>query len=423
MAKALDSYIGSLYSAGWADVQAETQFQGYGSRHELAALLLTECINFSIYLLKKPIFLLLLDAKSAFDMLPKESIIVNAYKAGTCDQGLIYLDHRLGNRLAYCEWSKTLMGSILDRLGVEQGGVNSDKLYKLANNDQLHVAQQSELGIDLGSSSSTVSCIGQADDSALVANDIFSLQNLLILTLEYCQRYNVTSVPDKTKLLVYSPPGQEASVDYWKIASPININGNFIPFSDSAEHVGIVRSVTGNGPNILARLSAHRRAVFSHLLTGLARGYRANPAASVRVERLYGIPVLLSGLASLVLTANDAGMIYTHFKKHMQRLLKLHKATPDPVVWVLAGCLPPEALLHLRVLSLFGMITRLHDGNNVLADHAREVFSSAKPSSKSWFLVVQKITLQYLLPHPITFLDSPPTKYSFKRLVKSAVMD
>ena len=67
------------------------------------------------------------------------------------------------------------------------------------------------------------------------------------------------------------------------------------------------------------------------------------------------------------------------------------------------------------------MITRLHNG--ILANHAREVFSSAKPSSKSWFLVVQKITLQYLLPHPITFLDSPPTKYSLKRLVKSAVMD
>ena len=88
-----------------------------------------------------------------------------------------------------------------------------------------------------------------------------------------------------------------------------------------------------------------------------------------------------------------------------------------------AGCLPAQALLHLRQISLFGMITRLQDGDNILARHARHIFATAKPSSKSWFLQLQKIFLQYLLPHPITFLNTPPSKQSFKRLVKSAVID
>ena len=138
VAKALDYYIGTLYSDGWAEVQAETQFQGAGSSHELAALLLTEAINFSLFSAKKPVFLLLLDAKSAFDMMPKENIIVNAFKAGTCDQGLIYLDNRLGNRLTFCEWNKALMGPILNKRGAEQGGISSDGLYKLANNSQIN---------------------------------------------------------------------------------------------------------------------------------------------------------------------------------------------------------------------------------------------------------------------------------------------
>ena len=150
-------------------------------------------MNSSLYSAKKPVYILLLDAKSAFDLMPRESIIVNAYKAGTHDQGLTYLSNRLGSRLTYCEWSKALMGPIMDLLGVEQGGINSDRLYKLANNDQLTVAQHSNLGIDI--QSSIISAIGQADDSALQANDIHSLQNLLILTLEYCKRYNVTLVP------------------------------------------------------------------------------------------------------------------------------------------------------------------------------------------------------------------------------------
>ena len=87
------------------------------------------------------------------------------------------------------------MGPIMDKLGVEQGGVNSDRLYKLANNDQLNVAQLSNLGINLGTT--IVSCIGQADDSVLQSNNIFNLQNLLLLTMEYCKRYNVTLVPEK----------------------------------------------------------------------------------------------------------------------------------------------------------------------------------------------------------------------------------
>ena len=196
IAKALDFYVGQLYSDGWADTQAETQFQGVRSSHKLASLLLTEALNFSLHSSKIPVFLLLLDAKSAFDLIPKENIIVNAFKAGTCDQGLVYLNNRLASRLTYCEWNKELMGPIHDLLGVEQGGINSDRLYNLANNFQINMAQNSMLGVNL--TTSTISCIGQADDSALLANDIHSLQNLLHLTLEYCEEYNVTLVPEKT---------------------------------------------------------------------------------------------------------------------------------------------------------------------------------------------------------------------------------
>ena len=104
-------------------------------------------------------------------------------------------------------------------------------------------------------------------------------------------------------------------------------------------------------------------------------------------------------------------------------MLKLHSSTPECAVWFLAGCLPVEALLHLRIMSLFGMITRLNDGDNILANHARFILSTARSSSKSWFLLIQSIFLQYSLPHPIHFLDSPQSKHSFKNLTRSAVVD
>ena len=87
--------------------------------------------------------------------------------------------------------------------------------------------------------------------------------------------------------------------------------------------------------------------MFSLLPVGLARGHRGNPAASIKIERLYATPVLLSGLATMVLSKSELALVTGHFKKHMERLLKLHKSTPDCVIWFLGGYLPIEALLHL----------------------------------------------------------------------------
>ena len=180
-----------------------------------------------------------------------------------------------------------------------------------------------------------------------------------------------------------------------------------------------------NSPCILSCLSAHRRATYCVLPAGLARGHRGNPAASVRVERLYGIPVLLSGLDCLVLSTQEVGVLAGHLKQHIQQLLKLHRATPESVVWFLAGCLPFEALLHLRMFSIFEMLARLNGGDNILANYARDALASAKPSSKSWFLEFQRISLRYEIspPPPITFLQNPPSKTSFKEIVQSAVFD
>ena len=58
-------YLHELYIKDWNMLQAPTQYQGSGSSHELAALMLTEVIQHS-KAQKLPIFLLFLDARSAF---------------------------------------------------------------------------------------------------------------------------------------------------------------------------------------------------------------------------------------------------------------------------------------------------------------------------------------------------------------------
>ena len=228
------------------------------------------------------------------------------------------------------------MGPIRDLLGVEQGGCNSDRLYKLANNNELILTQNSMLGLHMGG----VHCasIGQADDVGLVSDDIHQLQCILQLAMDYAAEFHIEMVPEKTKLLCYTPRGQKIDTYYWRVVSPVSMDCQMIPFSEEAEHVGILRtSQAGNMANNLARQSAHTRALHGVLPAGLARGHYGNPAASVRVEKLYSAPVLLSGLAALVLSKTEIDSLDHHFKQSLESLQRLYKATPAPVVYFMAG--------------------------------------------------------------------------------------
>ena len=188
--------------------------------------------------------------------------------------------------------------------------------------------------------------------------------------------------------------------------------------------MGIVRSPDGNMPNIIARLSAHTKAIMGILPTGMACSHRGNPSASLKLERLYGTPVLLSGLASLVLTDEEYEAVHHHHKLTLQRLQRLHLATPECVVMFLAGSLPATALLHLRMLGLLGIIASLGP-DNILNNHGRHILLSASTDKncKSWFLSVRTLCQHYSLSDPLLILQSPQSKAKWKTLCKSKVID
>ena len=78
--------------------------------------------------------------------------------------------------------------------------------------------------------------------------------------------------------------------------------------------MGIIRSTEGNLPHLLNRIVAHKKALGAKLFSGVARSRCGIPAASVSIEKIYGAPVLFSGLASLVLSRAEVNI-----------LLKVHK--------------------------------------------------------------------------------------------------
>ena len=83
--------------------------------------------------------------------------------------------------------------------------------------------------------------------------------------------------------------------------------------------------------------------------------------------------------------------------------------------------MPAEATLHLKQLTLFGMISRLP--NNILNTIARETLLTSKESNKNWFMQIRNICYQYGLPHPLTLLAQPQPKEAFKKLIKLKVAE
>ena len=162
-------------------------------------------------------------------------------------------------------------------------------------------------------------------------------------------------------------------------------------------------------------------AIFSVLPVSLARNHSSSPAASLHVERLYGEPVLLSGLPSLVLTSTELKPLIHHHKVTLERLMRLHPKTPRAAVYFLAGRLPIEAVYHSRMLSLLGMIFRL-PSDHLLVRRGIEVMNDPPPKNHSWFSFCLHLVHQYSLPHISSLFYSPPTKLSWKKTVRKAVL-
>ena len=126
-AKGLDIYVRDMNIEAWNHHQPDCQFQGEGSSHELASLLITECIQHSLYHLKQPLYVLFLDAMSAFDVVLKELLVKILYFSGTSGETLLYVNKRLENRQTFLHWNGQLMGPIHEERGLEQGGVSTTR--------------------------------------------------------------------------------------------------------------------------------------------------------------------------------------------------------------------------------------------------------------------------------------------------------
>lgn len=73
-------------------------FSTRASSHELASLLVTELVQYSLNVADEPVYLLVLDAQSAYDRCLRQILCTELFKAGVTGSALLLLNNRLENR-------------------------------------------------------------------------------------------------------------------------------------------------------------------------------------------------------------------------------------------------------------------------------------------------------------------------------------
>ena len=151
------------------------------------------------------------------------------------------------------------------------------------------------------------------------------------------------------------------SIKEYPEGETFKLNSKDMPVVTSTTHMEIVRSSTNREmKNVETNIQKARRTIYSLMGTGLHGEKRIGHGnCYLPTSNLFYIPVLFYGLEVILPTGKALDTLEIQNKKLLKQILSLPSTTADPPVYLLSGLLPAEALIHKRMLTLYGNITRL----------------------------------------------------------------
>ena len=150
--------------------------------------------------LKRPTYIAMLDAKSAFDVVVHANLIRRLHQYEFSDQSILLINSLYENAVSHIKW-KNLMSKQNFKIeqGVRQGGVLSADLYKLYINPLLNFLDDSGLGGKIGNIN--VCAPTCADDVALIAYSPLDIQTMVDIAVYFSKREGYQLQPAKSVIL------------------------------------------------------------------------------------------------------------------------------------------------------------------------------------------------------------------------------
>lgn len=361
-----------------------------------------------------PLYLTFMDSSKAFDVVNHQAMLHSLQEQGI--QGRLWnvFCSMYEDITSVVKWDGKLSRTFEEKQGIRQGGVTSPLLYKAERNKGLSQLQKNP-SMYIGTIN--VGAVMVADDLALVSSSVMEMQAALLIAETDAAREKYTYNVDKTKTLAINASAAQDFV----------LNGKPLGNSTCEKHLGIKRnSLNSNSDTIEARITDARRTAYSLMGAGLCGLNGCGPEAAIRLYTTYVLPVLLYGLEALVLQDKELSILEHFHRRNLRHILHLPASTASPAVYLLSGCAPLEAQIHIRVLTMFRNIVDVNPesppSRHIHSLISRQVAMKDSTSS-SWAAMVRRLLHHYDLPTAYTLLQSPPRKTTWKTMVRTAILD
>ena len=303
-------------------------------------------------------------------------------------------------------WQGTLSKEYEVRQGVGQGRILSPLLYKAYMDGPLAVLRESGHGIHIGA---TYMGSPACADDVLLACDRNSAQSML--DIAYDQACNRRFCIQPLKSTVSTRSGTDPS---------ITLGTEILTHSQHITHLGITRNMNDISSLVADRIELARNTVYALMPTGMHGENGLSPVAIHTLIMTVVLPRMLHGLDSVILKQKDVQSLDSQYSKILCNLLSLREKVAKEAVYLLFGLLPIEAEIHVRVLTLYGAITRLHPHSPLAEVVFRQV--SGQGNASSWFMYVRKIAVKYDIETTVLRAACAPWQaHGWKRLVNDTI--
>ncbi len=371
----------------------------------LAGLMIQEQI-YEARRTKKPLYITLLDVKTAFDVVWHQSLLKKLHRDGVQGDLWLAIKDLYTNAMSRVSWKGEVSEPFPILQGVRQGAVLSSDLYKRFNNPLLESLKNSGWGGHIGTTSLPAPTC--ADDVALCSNDPLEMQALIDIVHRYSQKERYEIQARKSAVLVINDPNPAYPTTFYMGDKPI-------PNVCSGTHIGVVRDRKG-GPEAQVdhNVTTARKAAY-HLMGAGLHGKNGLPHSTcLHLYQIYVLPILTYGLSIFSIEERHIKPLERFQKSMLKQLLTLADNTADPALYILSGVAPIELEVHRQALSIFGSIAR--HPKSAEWELANRQLIMQDYDAEEWFAYIRRLCSKYNLPSPASLLENPPSKPKWKSM-------
>ena len=189
-----------------------------------------------------------------------------------------------------------------------------------------------------------------ADDTVVLSESPVELQNALNGMYDYCKKWKMTVNANKTKVVIFSRGKVRRYPDFMFGSVKLEVTGDYI-------YLGIVFNYNGHFKKAIAKQTIQaRRAMFALLRKALTLQLPLDLTCDL-FDKLV-LPVLLYG--SEIWGFENLAQIEIFYRKFLRRVLKVHKSTPNCMLYGETGKMCLDTIVMDRMINFW---CRILSGN------------------------------------------------------------